>query len=253
MSIVFAAKVTSKGTFTVDSDWADLGPQIDAFHAGGVGVVLALESQMEDGSAESPTMDSSLVESEAFQENLTALSVELAGVAEKCAVEIFIPYNEADLKMGAAAAGAWGQTVLSQVRAAYPTGKVMWKLASSANAAAVDVTGYDMAGISLSPAGTDSTSLFAARVVSEVNTAKTAFAAKGVTSVWITEFGIWGDFDSGKTDSELASFMTAGFDQMNSLGLSGVMVLDGPEGYDPQLNGTTLGTTTASFFSTFGQ
>ncbi len=247
-SIVFEAQVSSEGEVSARSSWQSLGEMIDLYHSGGVAVVLSLDSQMEGGSAESPVMDSTLVSSTTFQESLTAITLELAGVAEKCGVAIFAPYNEADLKMGGSAAGTWGQEILPKVREVY-SGKVLWKLANASNTATVDVTGYDMAGFSASPGGTDTASSFQARVLQDAQTAKAAFAAKGLTSFWVSEYGVWGGFDSGKTDAEIATYFDAVPAALEGLGFEGFMALDGPEGYDPQLSGTPAGTSVQNFFS----
>lgn len=251
ISVVFPVQVSTSGVLTPKYAWSKLGTQIDRFHEAGIGVVLSLDTEMEGGSSSSPQMGPDLVFSDTFQSNLTQIASELAEVGEKCGVAIFIPYNDADLKMGPSAASDWGQQSLAGLKAIYPSGKLLWKVGSVSNIFEIDAAGYDMVGVSLSPTAGMTTEEFSSQIISDFETTKNCFEPQGITEFWISQFGVWGSEHAGLAQSVVDDYYSAGFEAMALLEYSGLMAFDGLQGIDPQLKGTGAGSHVALYFGSY--
>lgn len=251
MSVVFPVKVSTAGVLTPKYAWSKLGTQIDLFHGAGLAVVLSLDTEMEGGSSSSPQMGPDLVFSDTFQSNLTQIASQLAEVGKKCGVAVFIPYNDADLKMGPSAASDWGQQSLASLKATYSSGKILWKVGSVSNINEINATGYDMVGVSFSPTSGMTTEEFKTQITSDFETAKSYFQAQGITEFWISQFGVWGSEHAGLAQSVVDDYYSAGFEAMALLEYSGLMAFDGLQGIDPQLKGTGAGSHVALYFGSY--
>lgn len=232
MGIMVSAVVFSDGSITLSTSEDQIAEKILDFYDYGINVLIALDTTYEDNSAENPLIPESVTDTEVFQANLEALVLSLATLAEEYDALMFAPYNEADLKFESITdTSAWGQEILPLVRARY-SGKVLWK--AGLYISEIDTTGYDIAGISISPAPQESVEDFQDNADQAIIDVVYNAESYGVPETMISEFGVWGGSDNGLTPTDIANAYDYILEHGIDAGITGFNAFDGPAVYGEQ-------------------
>lgn len=127
------------------------------YYQAGIRISLAIETFYEAeftprGGGEPKPFPQEVVSQPGFFDQYNQVVEEMAQLAEKYQVEIFIPMNEPDYKFGQKIASDWGQVILPRVKKHYQ-GKVLFKATYLGKPIDINFKGYDVIGVDITPGG----------------------------------------------------------------------------------------------------
>ena len=252
--------VDDDSNLAVLTSTTDVGSKIDEYQAAGFSINLALLlAYSSDGTIENlePAVDLSTtsVDIDTMLTSFQSVVSDFAALAEAQGVEIFTPYNEPDLALGASTASTWGQSILPVIASGGYTGNIMYKtgLDYGETAMALDLTGYDIVGISLSPTDAEREALdteYAERVENAIVNLKAAASTYDIEKAVISEFGVWGVTVADWNATEIAQAYEIVFVKGSASSLDGYFAFDGPSiTSDPSLKDTAAEAVVAEYFN----
>lgn len=224
VSVIANVVVDANGDITTYTDEFELDAVIQRYQAQNFQILLSValvyseDGTMDNMSGATTFQSTTSVDIESVLDAYEPYVSQFAAYAEENNIEIFVPMNEADLTLGTPTdeefvfdytlASNWGQEILETIETAGFTGKVLWKSGMDYSNIDwdLDLTGYDMVGVSISPSEvhrSDLTGLFAEDVERIITKMNTAASEDGVPETLVSEFGAWGLSEAWE-DSEYA-------------------------------------------------
>lgn len=271
VSVIANVVVNSEGNITDATTEEELTATIDRYQAQNfqillsVALVYSASGSMEDMAGATIFQQSTSVDIESVLEDYESYVTQFAEYAAEKDVDIFVPMNEADLTLATPTEDAftydhtlasnWGQSILTTIEATSYTGLILYKTGQdySNKDWELDLTGYDMVGVSISPAQVhrnDLSGVFAEDVDQILNKMNTAAEEDGVEITLVTEFGVWG-LEDDWDDSEYAEVYQTVFQQAET-SVDGFIAFDNPNFMDggSTIYGTGVETVIQSYFLT---
>lgn len=229
------------------SDLAQLASRIKLMHSAGYPVMLevdvlyvaAYDGTNDEVIGDGTDFPEALIDDATFQQALREKIIDIARVAENLNVEIFAPLSESDRVFSKSTElnpdATFLQSTLSHIQDAY-TGELMWiaQFVTSTDTAKYNFTGFDYAGVNISPGPGDDMTTFTDLVVGNLTNLKAVANSFGIPFL-ISNAGMWGEaltshsFD-WTSDANVLSAFTVFKDESDSMGTAGIIFWEGTTG-----------------------